>query len=235
MRYYKLDNEMIYYQLIKEVRQPYISKNRVQVERDKLEFIRKLIISNCGIVRHVKCKNSTPNPTLNKENILNLTHEEIKPNKEYILDYDEITSPYEAELISKILSFDNDALDELLDIIYSSNASSKTLYQEKIDELNHKVTMNLESINLGSIPINKGCKEVTRITNELNELKKYAHLNENKKPVGFYYQMLKESFTFEPISYMTLESLDELVYFFDEENIDHKIAKIRIKTKKTDK
>ncbi|UKI26414.1 MAG: hypothetical protein L6V91_06360 [Bacilli bacterium] len=41
MRYYKLDNEMIYYQLIKEVRQPYISKNRVQVERDKLEFIRK--------------------------------------------------------------------------------------------------------------------------------------------------------------------------------------------------
>ena len=47
--------------------------------------------------------------------------------------------------------------------------------------------------------------------------------------------MLRESFTFEPISYMTLESLDELVFFFDEENIDHKVAKIRVKTKKTDK
>lgn len=235
MRYYKLDNEMIYYKLIEEVRQPYISKNRVKVDRDKLEFIRKLIISNCGIIRHVKCKSSTPNSTLNKENILNLTYEEIKYNKEYILDYDEITSPYEAELISKVLSFDNEALDKLLDIIYSSNTSSKTLYQEKIDELGHKITMNLESINFGGMAINRGCKEITRITNELNELKKYAHLNENKKPVSFYYQMLRESFTFEPISYMTLESLDELVFFFDEENIDHKVAKIRVKTKKTDK
>ena len=47
--------------------------------------------------------------------------------------------------------------------------------------------------------------------------------------------MLRESFIFEPISYMTLESLDELVSFFDEENIDYKVGKIRIKTKKTDK
>ena len=226
---------MIYYKLIEGVKQPYISKNRVKVDRDKLDFIRKLIISNCGIVRHVKCKSNIPNPTMNKENILNLTYKEIRPNKEYILDYDEITLPYEAELISKILSFDNDALDKLLDIIYSSNTSNKTLYQEIIDELSHKITMNLESINFGSMAINRGCREITRITNELNELKKYAHLNENKKPVSFYYQMLRESFTFEPIDYMTLESLDELVYFFDEENIDHKVAKIRIKTKKTDK
>lgn len=226
---------MIYYKLIEGVKQPYISKNRVKVDRDKLEFIRKLIISNCGIVRHVKCKSSTPNPTLYKENILNLTYKEIRPNKEYILDYDEITSPYEAELISKVLSFDNEALDKILDIIYSSNTSNKTLYQERIDELSHKITMNLESINFGSMAINMGCREITRITNELNELKKYAYLNENKKPVSFYYQMLRESFTFEPIDYMTLESFDELVYFFDEENIDHKVAKIRIKTKKTDK
>ena len=226
---------MIYYKLIEGVKQPYISKNRVKVDRDKLDFIRKLIISNCGIVRHVKCKSNIPNPTMNKENILNLTYKEIRPNKEYILDYDEITLPYEAELISKILSFDNDALDKLLDIIYSSNTSNKTLYQERIDELSHKITMNLESINFGSMAINRGCREITRITNELNELKKYAYLNENKKPVSFYYQMLRENFTFEPISYMTLESLDELVYFFDEENIDHKVAKIRVKTKKTDK
>ena len=226
---------MIYYKLIEGVKQPYISKNRVKVDRDKLEFIRKLIISNCGIVRHVKCKSSTPNPTLYKENILNLTYKEIRPNKEYILDYDEITSPYEAELISKVLSFDNEALDKILDIIYSSNTSNKTLYQERIDELSHKITMNLESINFGSMAINMGCREITRITNELNELKKYAYLNENKKPVSFYYQMLRESFTFEPIDYMTLERLDELVSFFDEENIDHKVAKIRVKTKKTDK
>lgn len=226
---------MIYYKLIEGVKQPYISKNRVKVDRDKLEFIRKLIISNCGIVRHVKCKSSTPNPTLYKENILNLTYKEIRPNKEYILDYDEIISPYEAELISKVLFFDNEALDKILDIIYSSNTSNKTLYQERIDELSHKITMNLESINFGSMAINMGCREITRITNELNELKKYAYLNENKKPVSFYYQMLRESFTFEPIDYMTLESFDELVSFFDEENIDHKVAKIRVKKKKTDK
>ncbi|UKI26413.1 MAG: hypothetical protein L6V91_06355 [Bacilli bacterium] len=70
------------------------------------------------------------------------------------------------------------------------------MYQEKIDELNHKVTMNLESINLGSIPINKGCKEVTRITNELNELKKYAHLNENKKTSRFLLPNAKRKFYF---------------------------------------
>lgn len=222
---------MIYYKIIQGIKEPYISKYNVEYNANKLQEIKKEIINKCGQIHHMKCKSNTPNPTINKEYIQNLNVQPIyKHNyiKEYILDYDYIAPIHEVELINKVLNKDSTSLEELLDIIYSETKEEKNTYQLKTNELNTKISMYLEAINTGAIPISIGCKEIERLKIELNEIEKYSNINKDKVPVSTFYQKLRETFIFEPISYLTINDFNKVVDFFEEE-IESKITRIRKK------
>lgn len=119
---------MIHYQLIGAVRDPYISKYEVEIRRERLEAIKEEMILSCSEIKHHSYKTTTIYRKCYDERTINYTSKKIgikegrgyEPDlEEYLVEYDELVYPIEAILIERILDDDNEALEELLDILYN--------------------------------------------------------------------------------------------------------------------
>ena len=210
---------MIHYQLIGAVRDPYIEKNKVELKKERLEELKREIILNCSEKKHYKYKTTTIYRKCYDERTINYTSKKIgikegrgyDPDlEEYLVEYDELVYPIEAILIERILDDDNEALEELLDILYNP---------KKRPTINEKYT------------------DILAETKE--EIKSYIEINKNQKPVSLYYQSIKESFIFHPVAMLPIKDFNKTLEFFDydtnRDNYDKKITRIKSKIKKNDK
>ena len=235
---------MIHYQLIGAVRDPYIEKNEVEFKRERLEELKREIILNCSEKKHYKYKTTTIYRECYDERTINYTSKKIgikegrgyEPDlEEYLVEYDELVYPIEAILIEKILDDDNEALEELLDMLYNPK-KRPTLKEEYTDTLNQtkeEIVLISKQISAGEINLEKGLIQLNQFKEKIEEIKSYIEKNKDQKSVNVYYQSIKESFTFHPIAMLPIKEFNKALEFFDydsnRDNYDKKITRIKRK------
>ena len=241
---------MIHYQLIGAVREPYIEKNKVELKKERLEELKREIILNCSEKKHYKYKTTTIYRECYDERTINYTSKKIgikegrgyDPDlEEYLVEYDELVYPIEAILIERILDDDNEALEELLDILYNPK-TRPTINEEYTDilaETKEEIVLISKQISAGEINLEKGLIQLKQLKEKLEKIKSYIELNKNQKPVSLYYQSIKESFIFYPVAMLPIKDFNKTLEFFDydtnRDNYDKKITRIKSKIKKNDK
>ena len=218
--------------------------------RERLEELKREIILNCSEKKHYKYKTTTIYRKCYDERTINYTSKKIgikegrgyDPDlEEYLVEYDELVYPIEAILIERILDDDNEALEELLDILYNPK-KRPTINEEYTDilaETKEKIVLVSKQISAGEINLEKGLFQLKQLKEKLEEIKSYIEINKNQKPVSLYYQSIKESFIFHPVAMLPIKDFNKTLEFFDydtnRDNYDKKITRIKSKIKKNDK
>lgn len=235
---------MIHYQLIGAVRDPYIEKNEVEFKRERLEELKREIILNCSEKKHYKYKTTTIYRECYDERTINYTSKKIgikegrgyEPDlEEYLVEYDELVYPIEAILIEKILDDDNEALEELLDMLYNpkKRPTVKEEYTDTLNQTKEEIVLISKQISAGEINLEKGLIQLNQFKEKIEEIKSYIEKNKDQKSVNVYYQSIKESFTFHPIAMLPIKEFNKALEFFDydsnRDNYDKKITRIKRK------
>ena len=175
---------MIHYQLIGAVRDPYIEKYKVELKKERLEELKREIILNCSEKKHYKHKTTTIYRECYDERIINYTSKKIgikegrgyEPDlEEYLVEYDELVYPIEAILIERILDDDNEALEELLDILYNpkKRPTINEEYNDIFAETKEEIVLISKQISAGEINLEKGLIQLKQLKEKLEEIKPY--------------------------------------------------------------
>ena len=235
---------MIHYQLIGAVSDPYIEKNEVEFKRERLEELKREIILNCSEKKHCKYKTTTIYRECYDERTINYTSKKIgikegrgyEPDlEEYLVEYDELVYPNEVILIERILEGDNEALEELLDILYNpkKRPTVKEEYTETLNQTKENIVLISKQISTGEINLEKGLFQLKQLKEKVEEIKSHIEKNKDQKPVNIYYQSIRESFTFHPIAMLSIKEFNKALAFFDydsnRDNYDKKITRIKRK------
>lgn len=235
---------MVHYELIGAVREPYIEKNEVELRRERLEELKREIILNCSEKKHRKYKTTTIYRECYDERTINYTSKKIgikegrgyEPDlEEYLVEYDELVYPVEVILIERILEGDNEALEELLDILYNpkKRPTVKEEYTETLNQTKEDIVLISKQISTGEINLEKGLFQLKQLKEKVEEIKSYIEKNKDQKSVNVYYQSIKESFTFHPIAMLPIKEFNKALEFFDydsnRDNYDKKITRIKRK------
>ena len=240
---------MIHYQLIGAVRDPYIEKNKVELKKERLEKLKREIILNCSEKKHYKYKTTTIYRKCYDERTINYTSKKIgikegrgyDPDlEEYLVEYDELVYPIEAILIERILDDDNEALEELLDIISNPKRVSKeNKYQNKLLETKEKRNAICDLVREGKLELSYGVLVLNQLDETINSLEDHIERNKDRRPVFDFYQSLRESFIFHNADMLSLRDFDRTLSFFDYTDdksvFNNKINRIKRKVLKTDK
>lgn len=235
---------MVHYELIGAVRDPYIEKNEVEFKRERLEELKREIILNCSEKKHYKYKTTTIYRECYDERTINYTSKKIgikegrgyEPDlEEYLVEYDELVYPIEAILIERILEGDNEALEELLDMLYNpkKRPTVKEEYTDTLNQTKEEIVLISKQISAGEINLEKGLIQLNQLKEKIEEIKSYIEKNKDQKSVNVYYQSIKESFTFHPIAMLPIKEFNKALEFFDydsnRDNYDKKITRIKRK------
>lgn len=235
---------MIHYELIGAVREPYIEKNEVELRRERLEELKREIILNCSEKKHRKYKTTTIYRECYDERTINYTSKKIgikegrgyEPDlEEYLVEYDELVYPVEVILIERILEGDNEALEELLDILYNpkKRPTVKEEYTETLNQTKEDIVLISKQISTGEINLEKGLFQLKQLKEKVEEIKSYIEKNKDQKSVNVYYQSIKESFTFHPVAMLPIKEFNKTLAFFDydtnRDSYDKKITRIKRK------
>lgn len=235
---------MVHYELIGAVREPYIEKNEVELRRERLEELKREIILNCSEKKHYKYKTTTIYRECYDERTINYTSKKIgikegrgyEPDlEEYLVEYDELVYPVEVILIARILEGDNEALEELLDMLYNpkKRPTVKEEYTETLNQTKEEIVLISKQISAGEINLEKGLIQLNQLKEKIEEIKSYIEKNKDQKSVNVYYQSIKESFTFHPIAMLPIKEFNKALEFFDydsnRDNYDKKITRIKRK------
>lgn len=241
---------MVHYELIGAVRDPYIEKNEVELRRERLKELKREIILNCSEKKHRKYKTTTIYRECYDERTINYTSKKIgikegrgyEPDlEEYLVEYDELIYPVEAILIERILDDDNEALEELLDMLYNpkKRPTVKEEYTDTLNQTKEEIVLINKQISAGEINLEKGLIQLNQLKEKIEEIKSYIEKNKDQKSVNVYYQSIKESFTFHPIAMLPIKEFNKALEFFDydtnRDNYDKKITRTKSKIKKNDK
>lgn len=241
---------MVHYELIGAVRDPYIEKNEVELRRERLKELKREIILNCSEKKHRKYKTTTIYRECYDERTINYTSKKIgikegrgyEPDlEEYLVEYDELIYPVEAILIERILDDDNEALEELLDMLYNpkKRPTVKEEYTDTLNQTKEEIVLISKQISAGEINLEKGLIQLNQLKEKIEEIKSYIEKNKDQKSVNVYYQSIKESFTFHPIAMLPIKEFNKALEFFDydtnRDNYDKKITRTKSKIKKNDK
>lgn len=235
---------MVHYELIGAVRDPYIEKNEVEFKRERLEELKREIILNCSEKKHYKYKTTTIYRECYDERTINYTSKKIgikegrgyEPDlEEYLVEYDELVYPVEVILIERILEGDNEALEELLDMLYNpkKRPTVKEEYTDTLNQTKEEIVLISKQISAGEINLEKGLIQLNQLKEKIEEIKSYIEKNKDQKSVNVYYQSIKESFTFHPIAMLPIKEFNKALEFFDydsnRDNYDKKITRIKRK------
>lgn len=235
---------MVHYELIGAVRDPYIEKNEVEFKRERLEELKREIILNCSEKKHYKYKTTTIYRECYDERTINYTSKKIgikegrgyEPDlEEYLVEYDELVYPVEVILIERILEGDNEALEELLDMLYNpkKRPTVKEEYTDTLNQTKEEIVLISKQISAGEINLEKGLIQLNQFKEKIEEIKSYIEKNKDQKSVNVYYQSIKESFTFHPIAMLPIKEFNKALEFFDydsnRDNYDKKITRIKRK------
>ncbi len=235
---------MIHYQLIGAVSDPYIEKNEVEFKRERLEELKREIILNCSEKKHCKYKTTTIYRECYDERTINYTSKKIgikegrgyEPDlEEYLVEYDELVYPNEVILIERILEGDNEALEELLDILYNpqKRPTVKEEYTESLNQTKEDIVLISKQISTGEINLEKGLFQLKQLKEKVEEIKSHIEKNKDQKPVNIYYQSIRESFIFHPVAMLSIKEFNKTLAFFDydtnRDSYDKKITRIKRK------
>lgn len=235
---------MIHYQLIGAVRDPYIEKNKVELKKERLEELKREIILNCSEKKHYKYKTTTIYRKCYDERTINYTSKKIgikegrgyEPDlEEYLVEYDELVYPNEVILIERILEGDNEALEELLDILYNpqKRPTVKEEYTESLNQTKEDIVLISKQISTGEINLEKGLFQLKQLKEKVEEIKSHIEKNKDQKPVNIYYQSIRESFIFHPVAMLPIKEFNKTLAFFDydtnRDSYDKKITRIKRK------
>ena len=243
---------MIYYELIGAVKEPYISKKEVTFNPAKLEKIRKEMIKNCSIIHHHKYTTINKPNYYSSERIVNYCDTKTGFKKisgyefefqveEYLVEYDELIHPYEVTLLTSILAGDSEALEQLLNIIYSKPkiVNINSAYVHNLTKAEEEAEESIAALASGTIEKSLGELKLKLIKEKIADLEEHIDRNKNQKRPQEYYQTLRESFIMSPVATLPLQEFKKVFNFFnyDENTLlaDKRITKIRQKTEKTDK
>lgn len=235
---------MIHYELIGVVRDPYIEKDEVELKRERLEELKREIILNCSEKKHRKYKTTNIEKYDQNERRINYTCKKIgikegrgyEPDlEEYLVEYDELIYPVEAVLIGEILNSNNEALEELLEILYNpkNKLNIKKDYSKELEQVKESIKLITKQINDNEISLDAGIFKLNILEKKIKELEYYIEINKDQKPVSIYYQSIRESFIFHPIAMLPIKEFNKTLEFFDYDtnrnNYDKKITRIKRK------
>lgn len=221
-----------------------IAKNIVIIDNDKLNNVRNDIIYNCSLIEHYKYRSSSSPDEVYKSNMFNFSYKEIKignsrySTTKYLYEYDEYIYPKEVYLIDRILNNDEEALEELFDILDSTDKKENpNSFSLLLEEARHEFTSLLENVYRGNVSFDKGNDRLELLKTRIRELERKVLLNSSVKSSSEYYYSLKNSFTFKEISSMKLEEFNNFMLFFSNDNtsIDKNTIRIKKKINKCDK
>ena len=159
------------------------------------EELKREIILNCSEKKHYKYKTTTIYRKCYDERTINYTSKKIgikegrgyDPDlEEYLVEYDELVYPIEAILIERILDDDNEALEELLDILYNPK-TRPTINEEYTDilaETKEEIVLISKQISTGEINLEKGLIQLKQLKEKLEKIKSYIEINKKiKNPI----------------------------------------------------
>lgn len=185
-------------------------KYEVEIDKEKLTYLKKKIIEECGEITH-KSYNSTSGP--NKwdiDHICNYSERKIgrtKTNDEltypsedlYHYEYDEYKDTKLVNIINRLIDGDTNTILEL------KNPTPEEKIESTEDRLNKKIQKIL-SKSATDIDI----VELDELKNKLIEFQKSKKINKDRKSDLDYYPEVLNCITLKEVSRMAIETLKEL-------------------------
>lgn len=175
---------MIYYSLINKNGEKYISKNKVSINKEKLEEVKEDIIANCSDIIHHSYKGTNFDPG-NYSNIINIKKEFIGKKQMglytesiYNFEFDEIRHPEIVSLINRVVANPFGAYTtKLLDIV---NDFDDVNYNEKVKAYYPSIRecFTLEQIKILPISVLNRvinffeCNKENRIDNSIKRIRR---------------------------------------------------------------
>ncbi len=164
-------------------------KHEINLDEEKLKEIMKMVILECGELKHIKYESTIePNYYNFDYRVINYSSVKLKEidhfeyiDNIYLIEYDEYQDTRLSILIRKLLSGDIKVIDELKNpVVLKKDDTLKKSLQDKIKSI---LAKDIEDINL---------YEIDNLKEEIKNYQQHEKMNKDRKSdLKYYEQVLK--------------------------------------------